>query len=336
MSNNQEEIILSICVPTYKLPDGIRRLFQNLAGQETAGIEILIRDDSPDDLTEKIVKDFIARNSINIRYFKGEKAPIGGYDSAFLFLIRQARGRFLFWFGDDVLVPGALARMLAVLRSNPDLLLLWVNSGSINDPSEVGVKLPADRYFDDPNDLLEIDVGLLFFSAVINREKSLNGLVGAEKFIGTAVAGFYLVLYVMAQPGRSFFMRDPVFLCAAKPAGEKRWYDSFEVHAFNYYRVGLALKNKFRRSSFRRAFGDQFGQIWRAVLVERAKGFTTGFGAKTPKIRKVIRHYWSFPEAWLAIVLFLVPRPVLRILYRFYKYFFPKTRGRGRLLKIWK
>jgi len=330
MSNKNGEILLSICVPTYRQPERIRRLFDNLTSQETAGIEILIRDDSPDDQTEKIVQEIISKNIFEIKYFKGEKAAVGGYDSAFLFLIKQASGRYLFWFGDDVLVPGALAKISESLKKNPDVDLLWINSGNINNPEDVGIKLPEDRFFDDPNDILEVDVGLLFFSSIINRQKAIGGLAGAEKFIGTAVAGFYLVLYVLIQGGRSYFIKKPLFLCESKPAGEVRWYDSFDVHALNYYLVGKEFSGKFRRKSFRKAFGDQFSQIWRAVLVERAKGLKTGFGSETPKISKVIKFYWSFPEAWLAVFLFSLPRPVIRFFYRIYKYFFPNHHQRGR------
>lgn len=327
MSNNQEEILLSICVPTYKLPDGIRRLFSNLAEQETAGVEILIRDDSPDDLTENLVKDFVSKNSINIRYFRGEKASVGGYDTALLFLIEEAKGRFIFWYGDDVMAPGALAKILQLIRENSDLSLIWINTAGIENNQDLGIRLPADRFFDDPNEILEVDVGLLGFTSIIRRDLALTGLAEAKKFIGSALACFYLVLHVLSQRrGRSFFLRQPLIFCEAKPVGEIRWYDSFQVHGFNYYLIGLKFRKKFKRKSFRRAFGDQFGQIWRAVLVERARGFTTGFGMKISarQLWQMARFYWSFPELWIALPLFLLPRPILKFLYGIYKKFFPE------------
>ena len=65
-------------------------------------MEIVVRDDKEDDKTEEVITDF---KRINIRYFRGERE---GLDEALLFLTKKATGKFVWWIGDDLLVPGAV------------------------------------------------------------------------------------------------------------------------------------------------------------------------------------------------------------------------------------
>ena len=52
MMNNQ--ILLSVCVPTYNRPTQFRRMLIGLMPQLTDEIELVIRDDSPNNETKKV------------------------------------------------------------------------------------------------------------------------------------------------------------------------------------------------------------------------------------------------------------------------------------------
>jgi hypothetical protein len=73
---------------------------------------------------------------------------------------------------------------------------------------------------------------------------------------------------------------------------------------------------------------NKFGRAWRAVIVERALGFHTGFASPSPKIKKMAKLYWSYPEFYIALPLMLMPRPILRMFYVLYKGII-RLRGRG-------
>lgn len=313
---------LSICLPTYNQPNSIRAFFQSIERQLSPEVEILIRDDSPNDDTGAVVRDFSAHLPIPIHYFKGEKSKVGGYDKALLFLTKQAEGKYLWWYGDDVLADGAVARILSLTKKQPDLSFIWLNARDKNDEKDLGFDLGGDKLFKNGSEIFATNVGLLGFpsATLLRREEALGGLSGAEKFIGTTLVGYYLVLYVISKNKMAYFMQEPCLLSDPKPPGEVRWYDSFQVHAVNYYVIAQDFKDKFDRRAFRRGLADQFGRIWRAVIVERALGLKTGFASQSPKISKMAKLYYSYPEFWIALPLFLVPRPILGWAYKTYKF----------------
>ena len=319
--NGSRELELSICLPTYNQPKSVARFLESLKSEIVDGMEVLIRDDSANDDTKKIVEEYKRSFSILIRYFKGEKVAKGGYDIALLSLTKEAQGRYVWWFGDDVIKPGAVKRIIDLVTKFPDISFLWLNSQNIEDEKYISPRSSASKFFKDHNEVFATNVGLLGFptATILKRENALKNINKAEKFIGTTLTGYFLVLDVLTQNGKFYFLEDPSFLSNPKPAGEVRWYDSFQVHAINYYVIAQSFKNKFDRRAFRKGLADQFGRIWRAVVVERAMGLTTGFGSKTPKILPMTKLYWSYPEYWIALPLFLIPRPTLKWCYRLYK-----------------
>lgn len=318
--------ILSICLPTYNQPDSVRAFFLSVQHQLTPEVEILIRDDSPNDETSAIVKELSARLPVSIRYFKGEKSKVGGYDKALLFLTKQAAGKYVWWYGDDVMAGDAIARIISLTKKHPNLSFIWLNARDINNEKDPGFDLGGDKLFKSGSEIFATNVGLLGFpsATVLKREEALGGIDGAEKFIGTTLVGYYLVLHVISQNREACFIQEPCLLSHPKPAGEVRWYDSFEVHAVNYHIIAQEFKNKFDHNSFKKGLADQFGRIWRAVIVERALGLKTGFASFSPKIVPMTKLYWSYPEFWIALPLFLTPRFVLKFFYRIYKVVFKK------------
>ena len=324
MNNNDKEIIISICVPTYNQPDRIDKFLQSIIQQITPEVEIIIRDDGPDNKTEEVAKRYIPRFSSQIRYFKMEKAAVGGYDMALLFLTEAAKGKYIWWFGDDLLDEGAIKMVLSLVKKFPKISFIWMNSCNINNRDDMAFNIGGDHFFNDSNEIIEINIGLLGFpsATIIKREEAALGIEGAKKFIGTTLTGFYLVLHVLSGNGKFYFLQKPYILSNPKPSGEARWYDSFQVHGINYFLITQAFKNKFKKKSIRKAMSDQFSRVWRAVVVERAMGFITGFGSKTPKIKQMFKYYWNYPEFWIALPLFLTPRFILRIFYKIYKFIF--------------
>jgi glycosyltransferase involved in cell wall biosynthesis len=62
---------ISICIPSYKRPENIRRLLGSIAIQTFKDFEIVITDDSPDDSVKRVVDSF---SELSILYFKNETA----------------------------------------------------------------------------------------------------------------------------------------------------------------------------------------------------------------------------------------------------------------------
>lgn len=308
-------MLLSVCIPTYGQPDQLRRTLDSLLGQDLRDVEIVIRDDNPDAETEKIVSGYSAR--LPLRYFHLKKE---GVDLAFLFVSREARGRFVWWFGDDVFCPGTIGRVLGVLRDIPDIDFMYINSTDMAGEN-YSVHLGGSRQTEDRNAVLsDLKDQLGFCSAMLFRRDTLwSGLERAGAFIGTSWVTLFLSLNALSV-GKKFYLLDGRnFLSDEKPAGEARWYDSFEVHGINYALVAREFTESFDKKLLRHVLAQKFGRSWRAVVVERAKGFTTGFGSATPKMVKMAKLFWTYPEFYVAAPLMLIPRPLLRLCYSFYK-----------------
>jgi abequosyltransferase len=307
--------LLSLCIPTYGQPKQMKRTLDSLLGQDLQDVEIVIRDDNPDGESEKIISQYFTK--LPIRYFHLSKQ---GVDLAFMFVSKEACGDFVWWFGDDVFSQGAVARVVDVLKHNREVDFMYINSIDMSG-GNYSVSIGGSRLTQDRNEVLSVLKDQLgFCSAMLFRKDTLfSGMEKAEKFVGTSWVTLFLSMNALAV-GKVFYLLDGKnFLSDSKPSGEMRWYDSFEVHGINYSLVAREFKECFNRTLLRNVLADKFGRSWRAVIVERAKGFTTGFASPSPKIMKMAKLYWSYPEFYMAFPLMLIPRSILRVVYSLYK-----------------
>lgn len=318
------KVKVSLCLITYNQPNSVACFLEVVSKQVVDGVEVIICDDSSNNDTQDIVDSWVPRFSVPIRYFRGKKSSSGGYDKALLFATEQAIGEYVWWYGDDALAEDAISRVLNVLESPERFALVWLNSRDINDPMDRGLDLGGDCVFETPGGPFKTNVGLLGFpsATIVRRDLISKKIGGAKKFIGTTLTGFYLVLSAITTPrSKSFYIQEPCLLSQMKPSGEVRWYDSFRVHGINYALISLDFKDRIDQKSYRKGISEQFRRSWRAVLYERAIGFETGFASRTPKLAGMTSLYWTYPEFYIAFPLMMLPRPVLRILFRFYQKF---------------
>lgn len=316
--------LLSICILSYNQAHEVERVLNSLVPQMTDEVEIVIRDDSTNDDTKNLVERF--QRTFPIRYFHGKKE---GIDKTIIFLTKEARGRFVWWMGDDEVVPTGVADVLGIVKQDNDVSFIWANYRLVN-----GVTLAIDsresRYFNSRDELLVLGgTGLGFISAtVFKRELALSGLPYAEKYVGSAFANLFLVLHVISQPGKHFYLRGPVVICHPATTEEikqvvvkdngKIKNDAFEVFGINFAHIVREFSTQFSADATRTTLKKSFGQTWRGVLVAYVGGWDTPQGKRL----KLLKHFWMFPESWIAFVLFLMPRSVLAPLYSLYRHLF--------------
>lgn len=116
------EILLTIAIPTYNRGQFVKRLLDNILPQCTPETEILVSDNCSTDDTCDIVNPYLGqisyiRNTTNI-----------GPDGNFLQCYRRARGKFVWLLGDDdLVVDGAIPQVVAFLKGNMDISVLFFN-----------------------------------------------------------------------------------------------------------------------------------------------------------------------------------------------------------------
>lgn len=328
---NHRDILLSICLPTYNQPEAVVAFLESVVPQLTDEVEIVIWDDSPARATEEAVRKYQPRSG-HIRYFRGVESGLKGIDYAVIGMLKEAKGKYAWTFGDEVLEKGAIAKVLALLKQYSDIALIWVNSRS-QECAAVAVDFGGDKFFRDADEVLEqIGTELSFISATIfDRKKALEGITLAEKYIGTTFVHIYFVMTAISRGGQYYLLSYPYVVSPTK--GDEFNFnfnkDVFKVYADDLYRIMTStdFKGRLGRRAIRKALAVQLGGLWRGILVARARGITTNLGSPSPKIPLLLKHFWSYPETWIAVPLLLLPHSVDRALYRIYKKIFRRTRA---------
>jgi glycosyltransferase involved in cell wall biosynthesis len=118
---------LSVCIPSYNRHQYLEPLLDSILGQDYPELEIIIcEDNSPErKLIREIVKNKI--HSINdknkIKYYENEENL--GYDRNLRNLISKASGDYCLFMGnDDILVNGAIERILKVIEKYPNIAVI--------------------------------------------------------------------------------------------------------------------------------------------------------------------------------------------------------------------
>lgn len=314
------EPIISICIPTKNQPQKLQALLKNLIAEDLQRVEIVIIDDSKDEKASLLAEEYGGK--LPIRYYKGQKL---GFDIAIISLVEMARGKYIWWIGDDLIETDAVRKIIGILEQFPDISFLWLNSRNINDINDVAFNLGPDRFIKDYNEPLRIDIGMLCFASttILKREKIIGAIESSKKYAGSSIISLYFVLWTLTQDGQFYYLSHPYILSESKPSGEVRWYDQFQVFCINIFKVVSIFKNKFSKKTIWIGLRKNLRQAIKAVLVERGMGLKTGFASPLPKVLPMLRCYWSYWEAWVATPFMLMPRFILRALYGLFK----KTRN---------
>ncbi len=107
--------LVSICTPTYNRPDFLERALRSCLAQTFQDFEIVVTDNSANDLSEKVIRRL---NDPRIRYFRNDKnlGPCGNTNRA----TALAEGQYIkFLMDDDLLKPRCLEKMVEALEKNP-------------------------------------------------------------------------------------------------------------------------------------------------------------------------------------------------------------------------
>lgn len=326
MKEKTKNPVISFCIPTYSRPDSFDRLLRGVIPQLSGEIELLIRDDSPNEETAAIVGRLLAGTNINYRYVHGEKI---GLDMANIFLIKQALGRYIWFFSDDdELLPGAISRVVSVLKNHPEISFAWTNF--LVDQKFPAVKPPTDRFFenrDEVLDLLGTNIGLLS-TLIVRKAEAINSLPIAKQFaIGMGFSGLVPPLLALSGSGKFYFFGKPVISNHLMKPEEIKLITkknniikngAFESYGVNFRAVILTFAPVFKKKTIHNLLKKNFAALWRGMLV----GWVGGWDTPAGKRWKMFKLYWSFPEMWIALPIFLLPLSVNKFLYRIYKIFF--------------
>ncbi|WP_110589667.1 glycosyltransferase family 2 protein [Microbacterium suaedae] len=112
---------LSVVVPAFRQSAFLADTMRSVLGQTDVDVELIVSDHGSDDGTYDVAAAFEGDSRVRLM-----RTPAGGGAYAnWAAVTNAARGEFLKLLpGDDTVLPGALARQIALLRSHPDASLV--------------------------------------------------------------------------------------------------------------------------------------------------------------------------------------------------------------------
>src|SRR5262245_44861131 len=164
---------LSICIATYNRGRLIGETLASIMPQLSDVTELLVVDGASTDDTQLVVRSCFEGRS-NCRYVQLPEK--GGVDRDYARSVELARGEYCWLMtDDDLVVPGAISRVLAALESAPDLVVVNAQVDNLDFSQTLiprKLALTADREIRpaSPDELLSAAGDLLtFIGAVVIR-----------------------------------------------------------------------------------------------------------------------------------------------------------------------
>ncbi len=207
--------LLSISIPTYNRVQCLERLLTILHEQSANDprVELIVSDNASTDGASAVVEDFL-RRGMKLRYIRNQ-VNVGG-DENIRRCYTMARGKYTWVFGDDdVIAPGALRKLLALLETSEyDLLFL----APYHFPGEGTRFLPHRRARRDVlkvttsplrlADLVDTHSDFMFISSVIINRERADGVVPADltPYVADNIIQLAWILPVLKNLRRGMFL----------------------------------------------------------------------------------------------------------------------------------
>lgn len=186
---------LSICIPVYNFGAYLGETLDSILPQLVAGIEVVVVDGASTDDTSQVVARRMT-HCPQLRYVLLERR--GGIDADIALSMEHAEGEFCWLFsGDDIMRPGALARVLSWLPSGHDVLVCRhsncdKNMQRLENHPVLSVDQVTSADFADPEQrrrYLESGVNtealFSFMSGLVIRREAWLSVPAPEQFMGS-------------------------------------------------------------------------------------------------------------------------------------------------------
>lgn len=314
---------LSLCLPTYKraaLLDGaLRAVLEQITPEIIPQVEVLILDNaSPDDTPAVVARARADFPHVPLHYTRRPENI--GPDANFTDALTRARGEFLYLLSDDdVLLPGAVAKLLELIAAHPGFDAFGLNTRLfIHSPHEdtAGIfRLERDVALTSRDDaLVFLGTHITFLSCIAFRRANVLGKDYTDK-AGTVLIQAFFFVDALA-PGRGFYVtRQPLL---AQRADNNQGFDFFQVFVTNFdWVLRYALQNGYSGAAVRRVRAKVLRFVCYVIGVFKVKG---ALGTIRPDYRDGLARLWRVygphPVLLLVVVpMVLTPRPVYALLF---------------------
>ncbi|MBU3601782.1 glycosyltransferase family 2 protein [Polynucleobacter sp. AM-25C3] len=312
-----EKIKLSICMATYMRGSFIAETLDSIAPQLIKGVELIILDGASPDNTEEVVASYVSRNP-RIKYIRADINS--GVDQDYDKAVSYASGDYCWLMtDDDLLVPGAIERVLRLIAENPDLIV--VNSKVMTadlkgllstailplDGLTCYTELESDRFF------AETASYLSFIGCVVIR-RALWGKRQRSKYYGTLFIHVGVIFQDLLN--LALVIREPQIIIRY---GNAMWTSrGFEIWMFKWPKLVWSFK-KYSNLTKNSVCPRYPWKSIKNLVLYRALG---GYGLS--EYGQYIRINSSHMRRLISYVIALFPESVLNFAASFYCIFINK------------
>jgi len=311
---------LSLCIPTYNrsalLTQSLQAVLSQIGPEEAAQVEVVVLDNASPDGTPGVVEE-AGRQAPHVGLRSLRHPENLGMDRNFLEAIRQARGKFVCLLSDDdLLLPGAVAKLLALIRQWPEFDGFCLNARSFFDSPDENraplMDIAEDRTIQDRDEMLRLmkdSIGYL--SILAFRKARIADRLAAGHYqdkIGTYFLESYVFLDVLSSGNGIAATAQPMVAQHVE-----------NTHASNYFRVFITELTAVLDYAQRLGFSSQVIGGIKAANLRGARHFVSRvmvhgrergvWSSRPDAIRRLFRVYGFSPYLWLVIVpLMFFPR----------------------------
>lgn len=124
--------LVSIGIPTFNRPEGLRRTLECITAQTYRHLEIIVSDNaSPGSATELVAREFMALDS-RVRFFR--QTENRGHFFNFQFVLKKATGEYFMWAADDDLRDSKFVSALLIkIVGQPDVAIAFCNFHELDE-----------------------------------------------------------------------------------------------------------------------------------------------------------------------------------------------------------
>lgn len=322
-------IVLSVAIPTFNgakhIRDAMESIISLVKNKLEDRVELLVSDNCSTDETAGIIEEY-RRGHPFITYFRNDenKGPDVNFDLA----VRRSSGKFVWLLSDgDMLAEGAIAKVLAVISSHPDVASIFANY-SITNPD-------FSKHYKEKMLEIKRDIYTCGGDEFFQKCKFMNGLVSSMivrrdlwekidsgKYLGSNWVQFGMLLELMS--GQNGYIFSDVLV--KERCGEPTWpKGEFSL------RVGMNLVDIFRSivnlgykpQTAAMGTGMMKGGLWKAIILTKKDSTEITRGL----LERMIKTYGNYPSFWLIdFPLLIMPAWFHKSVYILYKKSFAKDR----------
>jgi glycosyltransferase involved in cell wall biosynthesis len=232
--------LLSLCVPTFRrsqlLNQSLSAILSQIEPPMTDMVEVLVLDNaSPDDTPSVVAQAQADFPHMSLRSLRHPENI--GPDANFFEARNLANGKFVYLISDDdVLLPGAVARLLELIQAYPKFDAFSLNVRQFwDDPYQEDTpqvyKFEGDRILANRDEaLLLLKAHIIFISCIAFRRENVQDK-NYDNRRGTNMGQSYMFLDAL-MPGHGMYVTSQSYL--AQRAEHAEGYNFFSVWVTNF------------------------------------------------------------------------------------------------------